>query len=120
MCQNIRSFNHNLDTFLCLFDNIEMPDFFIFSETWHDSNTPVMIPGYKSYHTIRPGRSGGISIFIKNNINSCHVENLSFTNDSIEICTVKISNSQNSLYICGIYWPHSNTIDSFNSCLENI
>ena len=44
--QNIRSFNSNLDTFLNLFNKDNMPDVFVFSETWHDANRPVIIPGY--------------------------------------------------------------------------
>ena len=50
--QNIRSLNNNLDNFLSLFSNETMPDIFIFSETWHDINTPVTIPGYLSFHIL--------------------------------------------------------------------
>ena len=118
--QNIRSFNANLDNFLLLFDNDTMPDVFIFSETWHDINYPVIIPGYTGHHTIRQGRSGGVSIYVKNNISSCSVEKLCFANDIIEICSIKISNSNGNLCICGIYRPHSSTVDDFSSALENI
>ena len=62
--QNIRSFNKNLDSFLCLFPENGMPDVFIFCETWHCINTPVVIPGYTGYHPTRTSkRSGGVSVF---------------------------------------------------------
>ena len=118
--QNIRSFNANLDNFLLLFDNDTMPDVFIFSETWHGINYPVIIPGCTGHHTIRQGRSGGVSIYVKNNISSCSVEKLCFANDIIEICSIKVSTSYDNLCICGIYRPHSSTIDDFSSALENI
>ena len=118
--QNIRSINQNLDNFLCLFSDDNMPDIFILSETWHSINTPVVIPGYLGYHTIRQGRAGGVSVFIKNQLNSCFIEQLSFANDFIETCTIKVSNSQSHVYVCGIYRPHIGSIDSFTSSLETI
>ena len=42
--QNIRSMNHNLDSFLSLFPDNKMPDAYVLSETWHDLDTPVNIP----------------------------------------------------------------------------
>ena len=118
--QNIRSMSRNLDNFLCLFPETKMSDIFIFSETWHDTNTPVIKPGYEAYHTIRQGRSGGVSIFVKFNIESCFIQELSFTSDSIETCIIRVSSSQNNMYICGIYRPHIGTVENFTSSLENI
>ena len=63
--QNIRSMNRNHDKFLCIFDENIMPDVFIFSETWCDGLCPTVIPGYVGYHTIRIGRSGGVSVYVK-------------------------------------------------------
>ena len=117
--QNIRSFNRNLDNFLCLFPDNSMPDVFIFSETWHDSNIPVIIPGYIGYHTVRTDRrSGGISVYVKQSFTSSQILEHSYANSTIEICTIKISNTINQLYICGIYRPHSDSIDQFCSALE--
>ena len=119
--QNIRSFNRNLDNFLCLFPENSMPDVFIFSETWHDANIPVIIPGYTAYHTVRTDRrSGGVSVYAKQCFKSCQILELSYANNTIEICTIKISNAINHFYICGIYRPHSDTIDNFCSTLESI
>ena len=119
--QNIRSFNKNLDPFLCMFSEDHMPDVFIFSETWHDLNSPVFIPGFTGYHTIRnTGRSGGVSIFVRNDFSSCKIDELSFSSISLEICTVKISSSDNEIHVCGIYRPHSGTIENFCESIEHI
>ena len=118
--QNIRSFNSNLDTFMLLFDDKNMPDILVFSETWKDIYDPIIIPGYNGYHTVRQGPSGGVSVFIKSHINSEIVQNMSYADDSIEICTVKVTNESNSMYVLGIYRPVSGDIDSFSQALETI
>ena len=89
--QNIRSFNRNLDNFLTMFPENNYPDIFVFSETWHDINNPVAIQGYKAYHTVRLGRSGGVSIFVKGIISSCVLSNFCYANSTIEICSIKIT-----------------------------
>ena len=119
--QNIRSFNANLDDFLLLFDENSLPDCFIFSETWHDGYEPILIPNYTGFHTVRQiRRSGGVSIYVKNSFNSELINKLSYVNDTIEICTVKVSNENSSIFICGVYRPHSGTIENFSLSLENI
>ena len=120
LCQNIRSFNRNLDSFLAMFPANTMPDIFVFSETWHDLNTPVIIPGYTGFHTIREGRSGGVSIFKKNHISVKLAPQFCLANESIEICSVKISSGSNNIMVCGIYRPHSNSIENFTTVLETV
>ena len=115
--QNIRSLNRNLDNFLTLFPSDRMPDILVFSETWHDPNIPVSIPGY---HTVRQGRAGGVSIFVKNCISSSQVMQLSYANETIEICSVEITNLSAKCTIFGIYRPHSDSIENFSFALENI
>ena len=120
-CQNIRSINANLDDFLLLFNENLMPDCFIFCETWHDGNQPILIPGFKGFHTVRHlRRGGGISIFVKNSLHTEVIEELCFTNETIEINTVKISNNVSHIFMCGIYRPHSGTIENFSNAVENI
>ena len=105
--QNIRSFNANLDDFLLLFDGNSFPDCFIFSETWHDGYEPILIPNYTGFHTVRQlRRSGGVSVFVKNSINSELINELSYVNESMETCTVKISNENSCIFICAVYRPH--------------
>ena len=111
--------NCNLDKLPCIFDENNMPDAFILTETWYDGSSPIIIPGYIGYHSIRIGRSGGVSVFVKNQIPSSKVDEHSYTNESLEICTIKISHNAKHLFICGIYGPHSGTIDNFTNALEN-
>ena len=92
-CQNICSFESNLDSFLGLFSNDKMPDIFIFTETWHNEDKPININGFIGYHTVRHGRAGGVSVFVKSQLSSCMIEKFSFSNSSIEICTVKVYNN---------------------------
>ena len=111
--------NCNLDNLLCIFDENNMPDIFILTETWYDGYTPNVIPGYSGYHSVRIGRSGGVSVYVKNQITSSKIEAQSFTNEFLEICTVKISFNDKHLIICGIYRPHSGTIDNFTDALQH-
>ena len=110
--------NCNLDKLLCIFDDNNMPDVFIFTETWYDEDIPTIIPGYIGYHSVRIGRSGGVSIFVKNQIPSSKVDEHSYTNESLEICTIKLSFNAKQLFICGIYRPHSGTINNFTAAIE--
>ena len=119
-CQNIRSMSRNLDNFLVMFPSNNMPDVFIFTETWHDIDVPINIIGYKGYHTVRCGRSGGVSIFIKNQFSSEKIEHLCYANSTIELCTIQIKNSISNFNVCGIYRPHSDIIDNFSAALESI
>ena len=80
--------NKNLDNFLSMFPDDNIPDIFVFSETWKDSNDPVSIPGYEGYHSVREGRSGGVSVFVKGQIPSCKLENLSYVNNTIEMVRI--------------------------------
>ena len=81
----------------------------------------MLIPNYTGFHSVRQlRRSGGISIYVKNSINTELIKELSYVNESIETCTVKISNENSCIFICGVYRPHSGTIENFNLSLENI
>ena len=118
---NIRSFHANSDSFFCLFDDETLPEIIILTETWFDSENAWNLNGYKTFHTIRAsGRSGGVSIAVKNNLNPSALAELSFCDDTIEICSVKIIVNNSTKYILGIYRPHSDTIENFNHVLCNI
>ena len=118
--QNIRSMNQNLDKFLLLFPHNNMPDVFVFSESWYSHGEVINIPGYVGHHTARHGRGGGVSIFVKSQISSEIISRFSYANNTIEICTIKISNGNNILYLFGIYRPFSDNIDNFSVALESI
>ena len=106
---------------MLLFDENMMPDCFIFTETWHDGNIPILLPGYTGYHTVRQiRRSGGVSIFVKDSLKSEFIHDLSFANENIEICTLKVSNETSQIILCGVYRPHMGTIENFTHSLEGI
>ena len=122
MSYNIRSFNANSEIFLSMFQNYNcFPDILCLTETWFNEFSSEEIPGFTSYHTIREnGRSGGVSIYIKDSFNSCLMPNYSFSNNDIEICCVQITSNNISIYIFAIYRPHSGTIQNFNEILSSI
>ena len=84
---NIRSFRKNINSFLSIFNNhSKPPDVFIFTETWFKRTTVQNIPGYKAYHSIREGsQSGGVSIYIKDHIDSIFHENFTSASNSTTV-----------------------------------
>ena len=118
--QNIRSFNRNFDDFSSSFNDF-LPDVMVFSETWFDEANVQYIQNYNSFHTIRTAnRSGGVSILVKNSISCQKVAQLCFANQSIEISTVKIHLGSSSIFVLGIYRPHSDSIENFTVSLSEI
>ena len=113
--------NRNLDNFLNLFPDNNMPDIFVLSETWHNKKIPINIPGYVGFHTVREGRAGGVTVLAKYHLNVVeHIDQISFANESIEICSIKITNSSCVIYVCGVYRPQSSCIENFSFQLETI
>ena len=118
---NIRSFSANSDSFFSIFDDQNFPQVFILTETWFTDDNLQELPGYASYHTLRSNRrSGGVSIYVKNDIPSDIILELSFSNDCIEVCTVKIKVNNCNMVLVGIYRPHSGTIEDFETSLDEI
>ena len=54
------------------------------------------------------------------NFKGYKVVSLSFCNDEIESCAVKILASQRFLLVKGIYWPTYGAIHNLNEALENL
>ena len=98
-------------------------DVIFLSETWL---TPYnfqscCIKNYQGLHTYRSDcRSGGISIFVKNNYAANPIDELCVCNENIESCVVRISVGTFIFHAVGIYRPHSGTIESFTNELEEI
>ena len=118
---NIRSFTRNSDEFLCSFENNFLPDFLVLTETWANNNNVPVLQGYEGHHTFREhGRSGGISIVSKSNLTSIKVNELSYANVSIEVCTIELNLNNQIWYLIGLYRPHSDCIDNFSDELHQI
>ena len=117
---NIRSFNCNSNYFFASFENNSLPEILVFSETWFNNSNVTEIPGYKSFHTFRTGRSGGVSIFVKNNFLSHKLEEISYASSDIEICSVDVVMGGASWCLLGIYRPVNGNQESFMHEIENI
>ena len=120
MTYNIRSFNANADTFFSMFQNNNcFPKILTLTETWFSDSNMEDIPGYSSYHTIRTsGRSGGVSTFVKEELDSCLLTEFTFSNTDIEVCSVRVSINSLPVIIVSIYRPHSGTVSNFNNYLS--
>ena len=122
LAYNIRSFNANSHKFFPLFHNYEdLPDVLVLSETWFKDGNAENIAGFRASHIFRIGRaSGGCSIYVKNCWSSETVTDLCISNDSIEICTVAVTFGKETIYVLGIYRPHSDSITGFASAINEI
>ena len=120
---NIRSFNANSDSLFTMFHNIQShPSILVLSETWFDNNSTQEISGYTGYHVTRmQGRSGGVSLYVRQTIVSKLIPELSFVNASIEVCTIQIKVGRSSeFYVLGIYRPCRGNLEDFMDNLDLI
>ena len=88
--RNIRSNFNELESILSALKH--PPDVIALSETWLNATTQLNthVAGYTSYHVVRSTPHGGVSILVKNSLDSELVEQCSFVNGDIEICTVTL------------------------------
>ena len=126
---NIRSTRKNFDNLKALITSLpSQPDVIAVSETWLSNTTSFLyeLEGYSSYHVVRTAREhGGVSIYVHNTHQSELIQDLSFVNDTIEICTVKVSLSSHTLTVSAVYRPHTkyedidNFVDQMCTILNN-
>ena len=118
MNANIRSFSKNIDNLLHDLNALSRcPDAIILTETWlNDDNKELAnIPGYIRFHTIRLNRrSGGVSVFIRDDLNAVIHKNFCLTDQTIESCCVKVTCGGESVVLLGIYRPHFDSIVNFS------
>lgn len=118
---NIRSYNAHSDELFCSFEDKSYPHIFVLTETWFSSENTQDLTGYTCFHTVRSARrSGGVSVFVKSSLNPNFLENFSYVDNDIEICTVAFNFCGSNFVVLGIYRPHSGTIDKFSEALTNI
>ena len=110
---NIRSLSKNLDSFLFFLDSLTTKfDFIVLTETWTTNFDKDLfsIPGYKSFHFVRQGRSGGgVAIYVKDCYSVDKID-INFDDDAdLEFVFVNVyfdkDNKNNYLTIGGIYRP---------------
>lgn len=117
---NVRSFNRNFDTFDAMLCTLKAhPDLMVLSETWLVE--AVQVDGYRSFHTFRTERrSGGISVFCKETLQSSRMDVYCVSSEVIESCAVRVIVSGIKYIILAIYRPHSGSICEFNSKLRDL
>ena len=99
----------------------KLPHILTFTETWFHEGSGRNLPDYRAYHTFRhSARSGGVSVYVNDKIPSQLVEEMPFSNNCIEVCTVEIQLNSKKYFIVAIYRPHSGTISSFVSALSQL
>ena len=98
---------NDLEVFFASLNKI--PDVLAISESWlleHNQHSAV-IDGFKGYHLTRQSglEHGGVSCFIREHLESELLDQFSFINDIIELCTVKVKVKDEHYIISTIYRP---------------
>ena len=97
------------------------PDIIILTETWLTEldRDYANIYGYTATHTIRnTGRSGGVSIYVRNCYDVDVLSGLCICSETIESCAVEVNIGGQNISIVGIYRPHNDTIDNFSNVMN--
>ena len=117
MSINVRSYKANFEKFRVLFESTELvPDVLVICETWFVSDSTYEINGYMSQHVMRPGgRGGGISLYVRDDLDSIFIPELSYCDPTIEINSCKLTCESSEFIIIGVYRPHSGTIPNFSA-----
>ena len=97
------------------------PDVLVLSETWLKksvSDSFIHITGYHLFHSDRPSKGSGVSIYIKTRFN-CRIAK-SFSRPKIfEFLSIDISLSSTLLLtVIGCYKPPSASKEAFNSLAD--
>ena len=95
----------------------------ILTETWFRINSTEDIKGYNEYHKLRnENRSGGVSVYVRQNLGYEFMDDMCVVNDTIEHCTVKVDLVGSNIYIhvLGTYRPHAETTTIFTETIVNI
>lgn len=122
LSNNVMSFNTRFDSLSACFSPVNPPSILCITETRFSSSRADNVSGYQPFHTFRNSETaaGGVSIFVDNNIVARKIPSLSFFNETIEICSVEIKIVDRVIILLGIYRPHSDSIENFNSLLGNL
>ena len=126
--ENIRSTPKNLDKLVNYLMNIELQFSIIgLTETWLKEHSKDLynIDGYSPVHNIRESRTGGgVSLYIKENIDYRIREDLTVSNDLMETLFIEIDKDtfgKNKNTIVGVvYRPPDTDIDCFNKSVAEL
>ena len=106
---NIRSLEYNLVHLEALLSNLlKTPDIIALTETWLNQYNMdnFFIEGYNAFHIVRePNEHGGVSLFVRDGLQCEKIDEFSYRNSLIEICSIKLLVSGSSYTIAAIYRP---------------
>ena len=125
---NICSFNHNSAFFESLLESVKLEfKCIVISETWNNEMNmdQCILQKYKEHHTLRSGedvctKSGGISVFCLENLQSSKNKNLSSCTANIETCVVELEYSEKKYVILAVYRPYQGCKIEFIRELDQI
>ena len=122
---NIRSFHSNGVEFEALLQVFsELPEFIIVTETWNNQTNFNLcsLDNYNVYHTYRFNneRGGGVSVFALKPIFGEVISDLSYSDENIEICTIKAMYRRGFVLVIGIYRPPAACKNSFISAINRV
>jgi len=119
---NVRSFNRNSDSlFLFLSKLPHQPAIIVLTETWFSADNISDIDGYTGFHVYRSQRrGGGVSIYVKHAYRAIRVDDSSFVERDIELCTVRFRINGSELVIMGTYRPPDGSIQRYVEFLDPV
>ena len=99
----------------------KLPDVIVLTETRFNENSQhSFLDGYESFHTFRRHRGGGgVSVYVGESIQATKLRHLSLCTETIESCVVMLRDVVD-VVIFGIYRLHTDTIENFNSKLQDM
>ena len=113
---NINSLSKNLDNFYSTIINEPYkPKLLAFCETKLDPNFEKLysIPGYSNLFTSKNSNSGGLALFVEENIKCEILNNFSYMYDFIESLCVEIILGNETFVVCVIYRRPGSDFDQF-------
>ena len=118
---NIRSFSKNYDEFSVFLSQIEIEwDVIILTETWFSEDHTMDIPRYSGHHSFRLGRrGGGVSIFVKCELNCYADSDLCFVDEFLELVTVTLILGSVKFVIMGAYRPPNGDVSKLFHFMDN-
>ena len=121
---NIRSITSNFDTLNAFLSTLHIKfDILSFTESWLNETTKNLIKlnGYHALHTLRPvNRGGGVSIYIKNFMNSKKIESCSLSLPYFESLFIELNHRNKKILIATIYRPPNSNNTSFIEKLTEV
>lgn len=113
---NIRSLFPKFESFFADLSSVQCEfDIVCFTETWLCKETMCLIKldNYNSYHCIRDGRGGGVSVFVRNSIVCEVLDDFKLSLEYIECIFLKITISSCNYLVIVVYRPPNSSSSLF-------